>query len=465
MSRHTAIVCLGPQGEEGSMSTIGASTNRPPSGPSLDALPSTSWKLPKRTAFWLVAVTFGLLLFSAGAPTPLYGVYQAEWHFSPTTLTVIFAIYGLGVLTALVAFGALSDRVGRRPVLAGSIVAIMISMLLFATARSVGWLIVARLLQGLAVGTASTAASAAVIELEPSERPGIGALTAATAPSLGLASGSLVSSLLVDFVPAPTVAVYLALVALFVLALVVVFLMPETAGASGQVAHVWQPRRISVPRELRGRFALLSIGVAASWAVGGFYLSLGPSLAAELLHNRHRTVGGVVVFLLIGLGSFVTLFVSGWRNRRMGYFGSVSMVVGLLLVLYAVSHESTLLFFAGSVVLGSGWGPTYLAGFRSIAALAPPQHKAEILAAVFAVGYLFFSLPAIAVGLVATHSGLHVATLAFGAVVICMGAIAGIGVHAAERAGPAPPPATVPAKRHEPCPAPCTVPHLVDCTR
>src|SRR3979409_439705 len=130
------------------MSNIGASANRPPSGSLLDVLPSTSWKLPKTSAFWLVAVTFGLLLFSAGAPTPLYGVYQAEWHFSPTTLTVIFAIYGLGVLTALVAFGALSDRVGRRPVLAASIVAIMISMLLFAMARGVGWVIVARLLQG-----------------------------------------------------------------------------------------------------------------------------------------------------------------------------------------------------------------------------------------------------------------------------------------------------------------------------
>ena len=448
------------------MSNIGASANRPPGGSLFGVLPSASGRLPKTTSFWLVAVIFGLLLFSAAAPTPLYAVYQAEWHFSPTKLTIIFATYGLGVLTALIAFGALSDRVGRRPVLAASIVAVMISMLLFATARGVGWLIVARLIQGLAVGTASTAASAALIELESPERRGIGALTAATAPSFGLASGSLVTSLLVDFGPAPTVSIYLALVAAFALALVVVFLMPETAGPSGQVAHVWQPRRISVPRELRGRFALLSIGVAASWAVGGFYLSLGPSLAAELLHSRHRTVGGVVVFLLIGLGSFVTLFVSSWSNRRAGYFGSVFLVVGLLLVLYAVSHESTLLFFAGSVVLGSGWGPTYMAGFRSIAALAPPQHKAEILAALFAVAYLFFSLPAIAVGLVATHFGLHTATLAFGAVVICMGAIAGVGIRAAHGAGSAAPPArTAPIIKHEPCPAPCTVPHLVDCSR
>jgi MFS family permease len=440
------------------MSDIGASAKPQQSGPILGLLPSANRKLPRAAAFWLVAVIFGLLLFSAGAPTPLYAVYQAEWHFSPTKLTIIFGIYGLGVLSALVAFGALSDRIGRRPVLAASIIGIMISMLLFAMARGVGWLMVARLIQGLAVGTASTAASAAVIELQPSARPGLGALTGATAPSLGLASGSLITGLLVDFGPQPTVAIYLALVCVFALALVVVLLMPETAGRGGQIAHVWQPRRISVPRELRGRFALLSIGVAAAWAIGGFYLSLGPSLAAELLHNQHRTVGGVVVFLLIGLGSFVTLFVSGWSNRRAGYFGSLFMVVGLLMVLAAVWLESTLMFFVGSVVLGTGWGPTYMAGFRAIADLAPPQNKAEILAAVFVVGYLFFSLPAIAVGLVATHFGLHTATLAFGAVVICMGAIAGVGVHAAERAG-----AAAPSVKHEPCPCPGTVPHLVDC--
>jgi MFS family permease len=446
------------------MSGIGTSTNRQQSESFLSVLPLTNWHLPKTAAFWLMAVIFGLLLFSAGAPTPLYAVYQAEWHFSPTTLTIVFGVYGLGVLAALVAFGALSDRIGRRPVLAVSLIAILISMLLFAAARSVEWLIVARLVQGLAVGTASTAASAAVLELQPSTKPGLGALVGATGPSLGLASGSLITGFLVDYGPAPTVAVYLALVVVYALALVAVVFMPETAGQSGQLSNVWRPRRISVPHELRSRFALLSIGTAATWAIGGFYLSLGPSLAAELLHSQQRTVGGVVVFVLIGLGSFATMFLSSWTNRRAGYFGSICMVIGLLLVLYAVSVESTLLFFAGSVVLGTGWGPSYMAGFRAIAALAPPQHKAEILAAVFVVNYLFFSLPAIAAGFVATHFGLHTATLAFGAIVTCMGAISGIGVHAAERAATADP-QTKPASAtvQEPCPAPCTVPHLVDC--
>src|SRR5918911_198 len=68
-------------------------------------------------AFWLVAATLGFLLFASSAPSPLYVVYQAKWHFSPITLTSVFAVYVVALLAALVVAGSLSDRVGRRPVL------------------------------------------------------------------------------------------------------------------------------------------------------------------------------------------------------------------------------------------------------------------------------------------------------------------------------------------------------------
>src|SRR5215470_3889754 len=194
------------------MSGTVTSAKRAPSEP--------AWHLPRIAAFWLMAVIFGLLLFSAGVPTPLYAVYQAQWGFSPITLTIVFAIYGLAVLTALVVFGALSDRIGRRPVLAISLIAITVSMALFAAARSADGLIIARLIQGLAVGMASTAASAALLELVPAAAADLGALVGATAPSFGLAFGSLISGLWIDFGPAPTVAIYLALVIVYVLALV-----------------------------------------------------------------------------------------------------------------------------------------------------------------------------------------------------------------------------------------------------
>jgi hypothetical protein len=74
------------------MSEVGTAANRQPSNPALGALPSAHGQLPKTAAFWLMAVIFGALLFSASAPTPLYPVYQAQWHFSSTILTIIFGV-------------------------------------------------------------------------------------------------------------------------------------------------------------------------------------------------------------------------------------------------------------------------------------------------------------------------------------------------------------------------------------
>jgi LacY proton/sugar symporter len=70
--------------------------------------------LPRAAAFWVVAGVLFLLLFAAGAPAPLYGVYQAQWRFSATTLTAVFGVYALGVLVTLLVFGAVSDYLGRR---------------------------------------------------------------------------------------------------------------------------------------------------------------------------------------------------------------------------------------------------------------------------------------------------------------------------------------------------------------
>src|ERR1700743_2230146 len=74
---------------------------------------------PRAAAFWLLGTILVAFMFAAGAPSPLYVVYQARWDFSATTLTTVFAVYAVALLFALVTVGALSDHVGRRPVLAG----------------------------------------------------------------------------------------------------------------------------------------------------------------------------------------------------------------------------------------------------------------------------------------------------------------------------------------------------------
>jgi MFS family permease len=73
--------------------------------------------LSRTAGFWLATVVFFLVFAVAAAPSPLYGVYQAQWKFSAIVLTAVFAIYALFLLVTLLIFGSVSDHLGRRRVI------------------------------------------------------------------------------------------------------------------------------------------------------------------------------------------------------------------------------------------------------------------------------------------------------------------------------------------------------------
>src|SRR3954447_19913667 len=124
-------------------------------------------RLSRSRGFTVVALLIGSLLAASATPTPLYGDYAARWHFSSATLTIVYAVYAMGVLASLVAAGRISDRIGRRPVIAVALAGLLVAMGLFMEARSEVWLLAARTLQGLATGLALGAAGAALLDLHP----------------------------------------------------------------------------------------------------------------------------------------------------------------------------------------------------------------------------------------------------------------------------------------------------------
>jgi MFS family permease len=146
----------------------------------------TGRTLPNRVAYVLAASVIGLGLFASLTPSPLYRSYSVLWHFSPLTLTLIYATYAFGVLATLLLAGSVSDVVGRRPVLLAALAGLMGSTVLFLLADSVAWLFVARGLQGLATGGLS-AASAALLDLHPRrDPPASGSLTSRGSGGIGL---------------------------------------------------------------------------------------------------------------------------------------------------------------------------------------------------------------------------------------------------------------------------------------
>src|SRR5271167_1911239 len=228
--------------------------------------------LSKDVAFYLLLSITISFLAGSSAPTPLYALYQAQWGLSPIGVTIIFGIYAISVLTALLFVGRLSDHLGRRPVLIAATAVQAATMVIFATASGVGDLVLARIIQGLATGAAVGAIGAGMIDLNK-ER---GATANAIAPAFGTATGGMLSGYLVQYLPAPTHLVYAVLGVIFVLQGIGVALMADTiAPARGALASL-KPK-LHLPAAARGPLLLALPILMATWSLAGFYGSLGPT--------------------------------------------------------------------------------------------------------------------------------------------------------------------------------------------
>lgn len=115
----------------------------------------------------VVWIAWVVLMAGVNLPTPLYAVYSERFGFSSAVLTAVFALYAFVLVPALMLLGQLSDRLGRRIVLLMGLAAGAAGLIVFALAESTAWLFAGRVFQGLAVGMASSAATAALVELEP----------------------------------------------------------------------------------------------------------------------------------------------------------------------------------------------------------------------------------------------------------------------------------------------------------
>jgi hypothetical protein len=381
----------------------------------------------------------------------LYGVYAVQFRFSTTTLTAVFAVYVLVLLVTLLFFGSVSDFLGRRPVIVASLIFSAGACGAFLAADGTAVLFVARALQGIATGLASGAIGAALIELQPagSERA---ALVTSAFSSAGLAVGALVTSALVQYGPAPTHLIWWLLLGAFVLAAVAVLPMAEPGSPRPGVLASLRPR-VSVPRQARRTFVAALPAIIAVWALGGLYLSLGPSLAAELAASPNLLWGGLVIFLLAGLGAAATGVCRNVAPRRAMLAGCAFLLAGVGVTIAAIAATTSAVFLTGTAVAGVGFGLTFMGAFRMIVALAGAA-RAGIIAAVFIVSYLAFSIPALIAGAATSRFGLHSTSLVYAIcvaalVVIASGLLLRTGAGSAESA---------PVRRVGLPPGPCTVP-------
>jgi MFS family permease len=365
---------------------------------------------------WLV------LIGGVNLASPLYHVYAARFGFSPLVLTAIFSTYAIVLVPALVLFGRLSDRFGRRPVLVSGLATACLGLILFSSAQGEVWLFAARAVQGLAVAMVSGPATAALVELDPDGNRRRAALGAGLAQTLGSALGPIFAGVLAEFAAYPLQLSYLVVLVVTVAAAIVVLRLPQRSDGGREP---WRPQWPRVPGEIRRPFLRVALTGGVGWAAISLYLSIVPSYASSLLHTRALALLAAVATTALLASSAAQSLVarqSGSRRRDQA-LGCVLVAVGLGGLIVAGQLGSFAVLLAGALVAGAGQGLSFLTAQEELNDLAPDERRGEVTAAFIAVTYACVAGFVIASGLLALPLSLQGAVEAVAAslIVVALG--------------------------------------------
>jgi hypothetical protein len=246
-----------------------------------------------------------------------------------------------------------------------------------------------------------------------------GPLVNSVAPLLGMALGGLGCGLLAEFAPAPLHLTYWLLLVLFAMQAVWVWRLPESVTRQ---SGAWASLRPTLHVPVQARVTLWRVLPlnTATWALGGFYASLAPSLVRTATGSTSNLIGGATVAALTVTGALMIYTLRNQAATKALQLGACALPVGVVLILLGVHSASLPLFFLGTLVAGCGFGAGFLGAVRSLVPLALPHERAGLMSAYYVLSYLAFCLPALLAGNLARTFGLVATTDGYGAVLIVL---------------------------------------------
>jgi MFS family permease len=391
---------------------------------SLTSGPRTS-RRAHHVAFWLTAAAFLINMGFSAVPTPLYVLYQGRDHFSNLVVTIVYAVYAIGVVGSLFLAGHLSDWMGRRRIFVPALAANVVSALIFIFEPSLTGLIVARIISGISVGLTTATATSYLAELHAKARPGAStgrAEIVATASNLGgIGFGPLVAGLLAQFAPAPLRLPFIVFGVVLVVLVAAVAFSPETVRRP-DVQPAYRPQRIAVPAHARGIFFAATFAGMASFAVYGVFNSLVPSFLAGTLHEQSHAVAGAVAFAAFAAGALAQITQRGTSNTNILRRSVPTVIIGLALLAGAMWVGNLAMFVIGGVMTGAGAGLVFKGSLVAAASTAPDGARAEVLAGFFLGAYVGLSIPVVGLGIATMYAPARDVMLVF--VVLAAAAIA-----------------------------------------
>ena len=273
-----------------------------------------------------VLLTVFLDLLGFGLVIPLLPYYAEQYGASAMQVTLLMACYSSAQFLMAPVWGALSDRIGRRPVLIGSIAFTALGLAGFASASQLWTLFLFRTLHGVATANISTA-QAAVADVTPPEKRAMGMGLIGAAFGVGFTLGPWIGGELAPLGLAVPIWVAAGLSTLNLL--LALWLLPETRTQRSET----RKRPINPAAFIKvARHPVVGLSVLLT-----FVLTLSFSMMEStftLFAEHARNLGPQEVGRMFGVAGLVTILIQGGLiHRLVKRFGEQRLIpVGILLL-------------------------------------------------------------------------------------------------------------------------------------
>jgi MFS transporter, DHA1 family, tetracycline resistance protein len=322
---------------------------------------NASASAPRRAAFVFVFVTVVLDMLALGLIIPvLPKLIEAFMGGDTADAAMVYGVFATA--WALMQFlfspvlGALSDRVGRRPVILISNFGLGLDYVFMALAPTVGWLFVGRVISGITSASISTA-GAYIADVTPPEQRAAKFGLMGAAFGFGFVVGPALGGVLGNF--DPRLPFWFAAGLSLTNALYGLFVLPESLPAERRAGFSWRKANpfgaLQLLRSNHSLWSLATVSLISNLA----HVAL-PSLAVLYMGYRYgwdaRSVGlmlaAVGVCSIIVQGVLVRRVVKGFGEWRTLILGLLCGATGFVLQGIAANW---MLYLAGIVVM-SLWG-------------------------------------------------------------------------------------------------------------
>jgi MFS family permease len=367
----------------------------------------------------LLGVAFGLSTLI----TPLYLIYQQQFGFSQIILTLIYAAYAIGNLAALLFFGRLSDRIGRRPIALSAIATLIIAALVFLFANGIAALYIGRILSGVGIGIASGTGNAWLAELVDSEDKTRAAIVGTSTNFLGLGLAALLSGLLAQYAPWPLQLSFIVYLVLLFATAALIWFTTETVGHPDASRLDIRPR-LSLPREIRAQFVAPAITGFGLMALVGFYAALMPAILSHDLQIKNHAAAGALLFELATVVAVVIIATRTLASRTSMLWSLAVMIPAAAAVVAAQVSASLWVMLAATAVVAVSVGLGYRGSLQVVNQIAPADKRAAVVSSYFVCCFIGNALPVIGVGVLSSLTNTTVADIAFSCMIAAFAVIA-----------------------------------------